>query len=258
MIEKMNAETPGAPVRIGMLTPSSNTVLEPGTQALCAPLGDRASVHFARFRVTQIGLDAAADSQFAPEPILAAAEHLADAKPDVIAWNGTSAAWRGIDTDERLCAAITARTGVAATSAMLAYDAAMAALGVRRLGLVTPYTADVQEAIARNYAARGIEVVAEEHAGLRDNFSFAEIAEDRVAEMCRTVAAANPDARPDAIAIVCTNMRGARRAAALEAELDIPILDSVAVTLWGCLRRAGVETRALRDHGRLFALPPAP
>ncbi|MBK5927552.1 aspartate/glutamate racemase family protein [Rhodobaculum claviforme] len=248
----MNAENPGTPLRIGMLTPSSNTVLEPGTQALCAPLGDRASVHFARFRVTQIGLDAAADSQFAQEPILAAAEHLADAKPAVIAWNGTSASWRGIETDERLCAAITARTGVPATSAMLAYDAAMAALGVRRLGLVTPYTSDVQAAIARNYAARGIEVVAEDHAGLRDNFSFADIPEDRVAEMCRTVARS----RPDAIAIVCTNMRGANRAAALEAELGIPILDSVAVTLWGCLRHAGMDARALARFGRLFDLVP--
>ena len=248
----MNAKTPSAaPVRLGMLTPSSNTVLEPETQALLAPLGAAASAHYARFRVTQIALDAAADSQFAQEPILAAADLLADAKPAVIAWNGTSASWRGFDTDEQLCAEIEARTGVGATSAMLAFNAAMAALGVRRMGLVTPYTTDVQEAIARTYAAHGIEVVAEEHEGLRDNYSFAEVSEDRVAEMCRRVAGA----RPDAIAIVCTNMRGARRAAALEAELGIPVLDSVAVTLWGCLTAAGVDTAPLARFGRLFALP---
>ena len=233
-----------------MLTPSSNTVLEPETQALLAPLGNGASVHFGRFRVTQIGLDAAADSQFALEPILAAADLLADAKPALIAWNGTSASWRGFDSDTRLCAEIEARSGVPATSAMLAFDMAMQRLGVRRLGLVTPYTRDVQEAIARNYAAHGVEVVAEDHAGLRDNFSFAGITEEAVAAMCRRVAAA----RPDAIAVVCTNMRGARRAAALEAELGVPILDSVAVTLWGCLRAAGVATAPLQGFGRLFTL----
>lgn len=252
----MNAEMPlsmpATIARIGMLTPSSNTVLEPETQALLAPLGNLASVHFGRFRVTQIALDAEADSQFALEPILAAADLLADAKPALIAWNGTSASWRGFDSDIRLCAEIEARTGVPATSAMMAFNDAMAALGVRRLGLVTPYTGDVQAAIARNYATHGIEVVAEDHAGLRDNFSFAEIAEDTVAKMCRRVAAA----RPDAIAIVCTNMRGARRAAALEAELGIPILDSVAVTLWGCLRHAGVATEQLAQFGRLFSLTP--
>ena len=253
----MHAEYPSSPaasVRLGMLTPSSNTVLEPETAALLAPLGRVASAHFGRFRVTQIGLEAAADRQFAPEPILTAADLLADAKPAVIAWNGTSASWRGFDTDERLCAEIEARSGVRATSAMLAFNAAMAALGVRRLGLVTPYTTDVQDAIARNYAAHGIEVVAESHAGLRDNYSFAEVSEDRVAGMCRRVAGV----RPDAIAIVCTNMRGARCAAALEAEMDIPILDSVAVTLWGCLRAAGVDTAPLRSFGRLFDLRGTP
>ena len=240
----------GEGLRIGMLTPSSNTVLEPETQALVAPLGAAASVHFARFRVTQIGLDAAADSQFALEPILAAADLLADAKPAVIAWNGTSASWRGFDSDDRLCAEIEARTGVPATSAVKAFNGAMAALGVRKLGLVTPYTADVQQAIARNYAGIGIEVVAEAHAGLRDNFSFCTLSEDRVADMCREVAAAGPDA----IAIVCTNMRGARRAAALEAELGVTILDSVAVTLWGSMQRAGVATAPLMSFGRFFGL----
>ena len=237
-------------VRIGMLTPSSNTVLEPETQALISPLGADASVHFARFRVTQIGLDATADSQFALEPILAAADLLSDAKPAVIAWNGTSASWRGFDSDDRLCAAIEQRTGVPATSAIKAFNAALALLGVRRLGLVTPYTTDVQQAIARNYSAHGIEVVSEAHAGLRDNFSFCRLTEDKVADMCREVASA----RPDAIAIVCTNMRGARRAAALEAELGVAILDSVAVTLWGSLQRAGLSAAPLLPFGRLFGL----
>ncbi len=237
-------------LRIGMLTPSSNTVLEPETQALIAPLEGRASVHFARFRVTQIGLDAAADSQFALEPILAAADLLADAKPAVIAWNGTSASWRGFDSDDRLCAAITERSGVPATSAIRALNGAMAALGVRRLGLVTPYTEDVQQAIARNYAAQGIEVVAEVHAGLRENYAFCRLSEAKVAEMCREVASA----RPDAIAVVCTNMRGARNVAALEAELGVPILDSVAVTLWGCLQAAGADMAPLAPLGRLFGL----
>ena len=239
-------------VRIGMLTPSSNTILEPETQALLTPLSARASVHFGRFRVTQIGLDADADSQFALEPILAAADLLADAKPNLIAWNGTSASWRGFDTDIRLCAEIETRTGIPATSSVLAFNAAMKALNLRRLGLVTPYTPDVQQAIARNYAKSGIEVVGEAHANRRDNFSFATITDEDVQDMCRKVA----ETQPDAIAIVCTNMRGARLAAALEAELDIPILDSVAVTLWGCLHLCAIDAGALNSFGRVFDLEP--
>lgn len=234
---------------IGMLTPSSNTVLEPYTTHMLEPLFPTVSAHFARFRVTQIALDETANGQFALAPIMAAAELLADAKCDVIAWNGTSASWLGFDSDERLCEAITERTGIAATSAILSLNRLLADLGVKRLGLVTPYTEDVQARIMANYASIGIKVCAEAHCGLSDNFSFANVEEDAIEAMCEEVAAG----RPDAIAIVCTNMRGPLIAAALERRLGIPVLDSVAFTLWGCLAAVDVEPAALGEFGSIFA-----
>lgn len=238
------------PVLIGMLTPSSNTVVEPFTSAMAWPLFPDVSVHFSRFRVTKIALDAASESQFALEPILQAAELLADARLDVIAWNGTSASWLGFDADERLCNAISERTGVPATSAILSLNRLLEHLQVRRLGLVTPYTEDVQQKIIANYATIGIQIVAERHSGRSDNFSFAEVTESEIAAMCREVA----KAEPDAIAIVCTNMRGPVIAPQLEEELGIPVLDSVAFTLWGCLMRTGVDMQPLAGFGRMFTL----
>jgi len=231
-----------------MLTPSSNTALEPLTQALLAPVADRVSAHFGRFRVTQIALDDASNEQFRQAPILAAAELLADAKPAVIAWNGTSASWLGFDRDEALCAEITRRTGVPATSAIVSLNRLIAGLGVRRMGLVTPYTPDVQSRIIANYRSIGVEIPAEAHAGLTENFAFAEIDERRVAEMVRAAAAPGVDA----VAIVCTNMRGPMVAAALERELGVVVLDSIAVTLWGCLQAVGAPTAPLAQFGRLF------
>jgi len=236
---------------IGMLTPSSNTVLEPYTARMMEPLFPSVTAHFARFRVTQIALDEAANGQFALAPIMAAAELLADAKCDVIAWNGTSASWLGFDTDERLCEGITEKTGIRATSAILSLNALLANLDVKRLGLVTPYTKDVQDRIIENYAGIGIEVCAEAHSGLSDNFSFANVEEEAIERMCENVAAA----KPDAIAVVCTNMRGPLVAAALERRLGIPVLDSVAFTLWGCLDAMNVEAAPLREFGSIFALP---
>ena len=88
--------------RLGMLTPSSNTVLEPMTAAMLAALPD-VTAHFSRFRVTEIALTPQALGQFDHDEILRAAELLAHAKVDVIGWNGTSASWLGFDRDERLC-----------------------------------------------------------------------------------------------------------------------------------------------------------
>lgn len=231
-----------------MLTPSSNTVVEPYTSAMAWPLYPQVSVHFGRFRVTRIALDDNSNSQFTLEPILAAADLLADAKPSVIAWNGTSASWLGFDTDVQLCKAITARTGIPSTSAILSLNRLLAEMGVKRLGLVTPYTKDVQERIIANYAAIGIDTVAERHSGRSDNHSFAEVTEDEIREMCLDVARA----KPDAIAIVCTNMRGPLIAPELEQQTGVPILDSVAFTLWGCLDKAGVPMDRLAHYGQMF------
>jgi maleate isomerase len=219
--------------RIGMLTPSSNTALEPATYGLLAAMPG-VTAHFARFPVTEIALSPEALGQFELAPILGAAELLSHAKVDVIAWGGTSATWLGFDRDEALVQAITAKTGIAATTATLALNKLLRRMNARRLGLVTPYTDDVQARIAANYAAAGIPCIAECHAGLRDNFAFAQIAPETIEAMILSVAAQ----KPDAIAVICTNMDAARLAPRIEARIGIPVLDSIACTLLGALDAA--------------------
>jgi maleate isomerase len=183
--------------------------------------------------------------------MLAAAELLADAKVHAICWNGTSGAWLGLEQDRAICAAITERTGIPALTATMALMEAFALLGARRIGLVTPYLATVQSVILARWAAAGLDCVAERHLEDPGNYSFADHPEALVASLVREVAAA----RPDAIAIHCTNFRGAHAVPALEAETGIPVLDSVAVALWGALRAAGAGTTGLARWGRLFGLP---
>lgn len=234
-------------IRLGMLTPSSNTVLEPVTSALLASQPG-ISAHFSRFQVTEISLDQAGLSQFDPAPILEAARLLAHAKVDVIAWNGTSASWLGLDRDRSLAAQIEAATGIKAVTCMLGYFDLFRAKGIARLGLVTPYTADVQRRIAETYEAEGVTVVSERHLDIRDNFTFGTVPEHDIAGMIRQVAMASPDA----IAIVCTNMNAARIAADLEQDLGIPILDSVAITLRACLVRVGQDPAIIKGWGSVF------
>jgi maleate isomerase len=234
-------------VRLGILTPSSNTVLEPVTSAILDDLPE-VTAHFARFRVTEIALSPSSVAQFDDEQILRAAELLADAKVDAIAWSGTSAAWLGFARDVALCEHIVKSTGRPAGTAVLALNEALAASGAKRLGLVTPYRDDVQAKIIANYDAAGIAVVSERHLGISDNYAFAEEPPDRIEALIREVAAD----KPDAIAVLCTNMRGAPLVSELEAEFDIPIHDSVAVTVWKSLKLAGVDPSRVQGWGRVF------
>jgi maleate isomerase len=233
--------------RLGMLTPSSNTVLEPLTATMLAET-PAITAHFARLRVVAINLGDASRAQFDPAPMVAAARLLADAEVHSIVWNGTSGAWLGIAQDRAICAAITAATGIPATTTTLALLDALALLQVRRLALVTPYLAEVQAAIMSQFAELGFDCVAEGHLEDPGNYSFAAHDEARIAAMVRAVVPAGPQA----IAIHCTNFRGGRPAAALEAECGVPVLDSVAVSLWAGLRAAGADPGALRRWGRIF------
>lgn len=232
---------------LGMLTPSSNTTLEPVTAAMLGGLADT-SAHFGRFRVTEIALSDRALAQFDDQTILAAADLLADARLDVIAWNGTSSGWLGFDADERLCARITERTGIAACTSVLALNEIFARTGVRRFGLVTPYRDDVQERVIATYRGAGYECVGERHLRLQDNFSFSEVSAAQIRAMVREVAAS----RPDAITIFCTNLAGAPLVAELEAEFGIPIYDTISTVVWKSLTLAGVDPARVVGWGRLF------
>jgi maleate isomerase len=235
-------------LRIGVLTPSSNTALEPLTSALAASVPG-CSAHFSRFGVTEISLKAHALGQFDDSKILAAAELLADAKVDVIAWSGTSSGWLGFDADRRLVERIRERTGIAATTAVLALNELLALRRIERLALVTPYTGDVQQRIVENYAGLGIEVVSERHLDITVNHDFALVEPERLRTLMREVAAA----RPQAITTFCTNLHAAPLAEAIEAELDIPLLDTVSTTVWGALRAVDADPSGVRGWGRLFA-----
>lgn len=234
-------------VLLGMLTPSSNTVLEPVTADMLREVPE-ASAHFGRFAVTRIALTEGALAQFDTPGVLEAATLLSHARCGVIGWSGTSSSWLGFDADRRLCEAIGARTGARACTSVLALNEILERTGARRLGLVTPYLDDVQARIVANYEALGVEVVGERHLGIEDNFSFSEVDADRLVAMTRDVARS----RPDAIAILCTNLRGGPLVPRLEAELGLPVYDSVATVVWKALGLAGVDTRRVRSWGRLF------
>ena len=236
-------------VFLGMLTPSSNTVLEPVTTAMLAGLPE-VTAHFARFKVTEIALTPSALAQFDDSEILRAAELLADAKVGVIGWNGTSSGWLGFDRDVKLCGRIQQATGIPACTAMLALNEAFERTGAKRIGFVTPYRDDVQARINANYEAAGYTIAAERHLGQQDNFSFSEITAEQMRAMAGRVAAAEPDA----IAIVCTNMRGAPLAEELEAKHGIPIYDSVSTTVWKSLKVAGVDPKRVNGWGKLFSI----
>ncbi|KAK0368672.1 hypothetical protein CLIM01_13969 [Colletotrichum limetticola] len=178
-------------IRLGIITPSSNTSLEPLTQAIISGLPD-VTVHFSRFRVLKISLDEDGLDQFQIDNLISAAQLLADAEVDMIGWSGTSSGWLGFEADEKLCADITAATGIPATTSVLALNKALQ-----------------KGAIIRNYSRVGVSCQKERHLDLTVNSSFGRVDETTLDGLVSAVATQ----RPEAMAIFCTNLRAAQRVA---------------------------------------------
>ena len=158
------------PKILATITPSGNTVVEAVTQALLRDVPDVLPV-FARIPVH--GTSDPFPDSYDLEGMLRAAELLSHARPDVILWNGSKGGAIGLEHDRDLCGRITAATGIQATTSGLALEAALAARGATRIGLITPYNDAYQTKLIAAFVGRGWVVSAEDHLGLSDNLSYA-------------------------------------------------------------------------------------
>ena len=240
-------------IRIGMILPSSNTVVEPVASAmvadLCAALpADVApvSVHFSRFALTAVQVDNPAATYYDSGALLGAAKLLADARCHVICWNGSAGGLVGFERDRQLCREITAATGSAATTASLALLDSLKHAAVRQFALITLNPPEMNETIKAHFAQEGFACAASTHrTGITDNFAMAQVPPETIAADATGAIGSCGNARPSAVVIYGTNTRGAPVARMLEARLGMPVFDSVAWGVFGALLQAGVDIRSL-------------
>lgn len=233
--------------RIGVLTPSSNSALEPLTSEIVMQL-PRVSAHFGRFRVTEISMAQQAQGQFDDVNILEAAQMLADAHPDVIVWSGTSAGWLGFEKDKLLCQRIAEKVGVPASTAILALNELIEIGQIKRLAIVSPYTGDIQQRIIEQYENLGVEIVDNIRHDISVNYDFALLTPEQIFQDLKQVARA----KPQAVVTYCTNLRAAQLAQAFESETDITLLDTVSTAIWGATRKLNLDPSVIKGWGRLF------
>ncbi len=235
--------------KIGFITPSSNTALEPLSALMTHQIRDRVSVHFARLQVRTLTLDPADVSRFEASRQVQAANLLNDAGVDVILWNGTSGAWSGsgFQADEATCAAITASTGVPASTSSLAQLEVLAHYGTQKFALATPYIDAPAHQMAQAYEDAGFQVVSQAHLGISANTAVGGTSFDTIRQLLRD--ADSPQA--ECIVVGCTNLPAAAVLDEMEHELGKPIFDSVAVTLWKALRMVKLD-QPLHGWGRLL------
>lgn len=227
--------------RIGLIIPSSNVMTERQFRLYAPP---DIQAHVQRMRLT--GRHHVPALSALPS-IVEAAQVLSDARCDAIVFHCTASSMEaGVEGDKRIVDAIAEATGGMATSTASAVRAALAALEVRRVVMVSPYAPQAHQHEVDYLAQAGIEVLG----GQAMNFEpgvYASTSPSRWLEIVREHATP----RAGAYFLSCTNIQSLEVIAQLEAELGKPVLASNQATLWYFLRLLGFTDTDPR-LGRLF------
>ncbi|WP_294622109.1 arylmalonate decarboxylase [uncultured Roseovarius sp.] len=175
-----------------------------------------------------------------------AARILPDDGLDVVAYactSGTVALGEDV-THAELSRAV---PGAKATSLAGAVRKALAAMGVKRLVLGSPYIEELNANVVRFLEKAGFEVLAAHGMGLQYDTEMTRVAPDYIADYARAIDRADADA----VLLSCGALRSIEVVDQIEQELGKPVICSNQALLWDCLRLAGVND-ALPGLGRLF------
>ena len=220
------------PVRVGLIVPSSNTVMEVD---LYRRLPATFHVHTARMFLEETTPEG--EAVMLDEHVMPAARDLATARPDAVVFGCTSAgALRGNDYDVRLCAEIAAVTGAETISTIASVREAIARRGARRIGVITPYVDALNRMIRASIEADGVEVAGIHGLGIDENFVIAEVTPDRIVALAE---ASFGGVAIDLLFASCTNLHAVDAVEGIERALGVPALTSNLAVLEAIVRRFG-------------------
>ena len=143
-----------------------------------------------------------------------------------------------------------ARPGVPVVTPPDAACEAFAALGVRRIALLTPYLPETTEPMVDYFEGRGLTIVAAQCLGLADDRDMGRVS----AETILAAAAAVDTPEAEAVFLSCTALPAVGAIDRIERDLGKPAVSSNQASLWRALAHAGV---AAEGPGRLFAVSAA-
>ncbi|HEY4427990.1 MAG TPA: aspartate/glutamate racemase family protein [Solirubrobacteraceae bacterium] len=142
------------------------------------------------------------------------------------------------------------RPGVPVVTPVTAAISAFEKLGVKRISVLTPYTADVNAAMAEYLEARGVEILNLASFELESDIDMARLTPASI--RLAAIETCAPDA--EALFISCTALRAAEVVDEIEAALGKPVISSIQAEFWQCIRLAGYGApihgfgRLLREH----------
>lgn len=248
LIENLPFDTDGgiaSRARLGLLVLATDFTIEHEWRAIMAGLH---GVALYESRILN-------DAQITPETLRAMEPRIAAATDvilpgnplDVVAYGCTSASM-AIGEEKVFERIRSVRPDAKCTTPITGAFAAFRALKAKRIGVLTPYRADVNRIVADYIRARGFEVPVFGSFNEQDDGIVSRITPASVKRGVETLLS---HAQVDAVFVSCTSVRLAEAARDIESQTGVPITSSNHAMAWHALRLAGVDD-VMPQWGRLF------
>ncbi|MGE0744253.1 MAG: hypothetical protein AB7K86_03350 [Rhodospirillales bacterium] len=235
----------GSRGRIGVVVPANNAVLEPELWSrLPADVALYATRILARGNLTREAVLAMESTVDRAVDELAATVVDCIIYADMVTTFIMEPGW-----NESKTAAIAARTGARCVSAWTALRDALAALGVTRFALGTPYPAAIHALCRPYFESRGFTVTADATLDILAMTDVPKVTPDRVAALVDGLDRGGAQA----VVLLATDLPTFAAIGALEARFGVPVLSSNQTILWRALRAVGYDG-GIDGLGRLFAM----
>jgi maleate isomerase len=230
----------GERAKFGMMLPSVNTIAEPQIAAML-PRG--VSLHVTRLRLRGAGEHLAMLDRLEEATAL-----LADAEVDRILFHCTAVSMWSPEIVGHIEQRIAKVTDKPVTITSDAVVHALETLHAKKIVLLTPYVAEINEREVRFLGHHGITVLRERGLGIDNGLGMAAVTSEQWMEEGRAMR----DPEADAYFLSCTTIRSADVIEPLERELGRPVITSNQVALWRALRESGIGD-AVRGFGTLLS-----
>jgi maleate isomerase len=231
----------GYRAKLGVLGPSTNTVVEPDFYMMAPP---GVTMHYGRIYIADQRLGSDAEFQSLLEQVRGSIEQtvreVMTCAPDYLVMGMSAETFSGgKEGNEEFTRRIREWSGLGVSTGADACRRALDLFNAKRLGIVTPYQPIGDASVRTFFREVGYDVVALEGLKCPSAVAIAQVTED---ELRRAILAVNT---PDVEAIVqCgTNLSMVRLADEAERWLGKPVIAINAATFWHALRANGINDR---------------
>lgn len=205
--------------RIGLIVPSSNTVMEPDFHGC---FGRSALVSTTRIFLENVTREAEMD--MLENELPRATRLIRTTAPDVVVFGCTSAGALGaLSYDADLGRAIEQETGSRAITVLHAVLEQLRMLRPRRVAVFTPYIDDLTAGVVRCVAEDGHTVVKSGGMGIEKNLEIGRVSPE---EIIRFVESHGGGIGADCLFLSCTNWRAVEALPELQSRTGLPVITS--------------------------------